>query len=133
MQTPQCYIVNRSVIPVDPEIWRQQERERLAELFLKLDAVAMRLRVALQPSTRRMPVPSKSLVHCIVSQEALEAYLSPEDVLGPKRRTPIVRARWRVWVRLRAYGYSLPGIGRQTGRDHTSILHALRRSKELGL
>ena len=43
----------------------------------------------------------------------------------------VARARWRTWARLREMNYSLPAIGSAANRDHTSILHGLRRLKEL--
>lgn len=55
--------------------------------------------------------------------------LKVADITGPRRYKDVVAARfeaaWRMRVRL---GMSLPAIGRRLGgRDHTSILNAVRR------
>jgi chromosomal replication initiator protein len=50
------------------------------------------------------------------------------DILGPNRRPPIATARHEaVWrVRL-ATGWSLPRLGRFFKRDHTTVLHSIRK------
>lgn len=57
-----------------------------------------------------------------------------KDVMGPDRTAPVCRVRFAVIAALRAeknrHGqqrWSLPAIGRFLGRDHTTILNALRR------
>ena len=51
---------------------------------------------------------------------------------GGERNQPLVRARWVFcWVMHQTSGYSLPEIGRLIGRDHTTIMHGLRRAREL--
>ncbi len=54
---------------------------------------------------------------------------TPTTILGPQRRREVVRVRqllmWEVSERFRL---SLPQIGRMFGgRDHTTVLHAIRR------
>jgi hypothetical protein len=67
----------------------------------------------------------------LVAEIAREVGCTPEEVFGRRRRHVLVLARWRVARELRNRGYSLPKIGQQLGRDHTSILNALRRLEEM--
>lgn len=53
--------------------------------------------------------------------------VSQELMRGPSRAAPIVAARWMAIAALRARGWSLPRIGRELNRDHTTVLYALRR------
>lgn len=55
--------------------------------------------------------------------------LTPADILGPLREKPFVRARQRaMYLARQATDRSLPELGRRFGgRDHTTILHALRK------
>lgn len=51
------------------------------------------------------------------------------EVLARSRKRPVVAARRAVCVALRARGLSLPVIGALIGRDHTTVLHALRTAQ----
>jgi chromosomal replication initiation ATPase DnaA len=56
------------------------------------------------------------------------AGIEPEQLQGRGREPYIVAARWAWWVLLYERGMSRKGIGRLTGRDHSSIGHALERA-----
>lgn len=57
--------------------------------------------------------------------------ISIEDMLGRSRKPEIVDARHAVWfVAFRELGYSSPELGIRYGRDHTSILHGVRKIEE---
>jgi chromosomal replication initiation ATPase DnaA len=45
------------------------------------------------------------------------------------RSTKIVRVRWAIARAARQRGYSYPTIGRALNRDHTTIMHAVRRGR----
>jgi hypothetical protein len=64
---------------------------------------------------------------------ALRHGLTIADIIGPVRSRPIVAARHEaialVWTHCRAI--SLPAVGRMFNRDHTSILHCLRKLRKL--
>ena len=49
------------------------------------------------------------------------------SIFGPRKEARIVRARWDAWALARAAGWTLPEIGRAFNRDHTTILHGLRK------
>ena len=60
------------------------------------------------------------------------------EILGRTRTAQICRARfeamWLAYQERRADGsrlYTLPFIGRCFGRDHTSVLHAIRRHEAI--
>jgi hypothetical protein len=67
----------------------------------------------------------------LVAAIATESGLNPADILGRSKTRAIVIARWRIAKQLREAGYSYPNIGKQLGRDHTSILHGLQRLQEI--
>ena len=52
-------------------------------------------------------------------------------VLSDSRRRPDVLARREVWQRLHRDGFTLAAIGRMTNRDHTSVLHGLKKAAAL--
>ena len=53
-----------------------------------------------------------------------------EDILGPRKFKPLVAVRRKCIVVLRQKGYSTTEIGRiMGGRDHSTIVHALKMSK----
>lgn len=64
---------------------------------------------------------------------ALKHGLAFADLSGPVRSKPVVAARHEaiglVWTHCRAI--SLPAVGRLFNRDHTSILHCLRKLRKL--
>jgi chromosomal replication initiation ATPase DnaA len=46
---------------------------------------------------------------------------------GPSQQERLLRARWEAMARLRDVGLSSPAIGGLLGRDHSTVLHGLRR------
>lgn len=56
-----------------------------------------------------------------------------EDVVGPSRKKHLIPARFEAMAHMRqVHGWSLPRIGRLFGgRDHTTVLYAIRRYKEM--
>lgn len=55
-----------------------------------------------------------------------------EGVVGPSRKRKHAHARFEAMAHIReTYGWSLSRIGRLfSGRDHTTVLNAIRRHKE---
>ena len=56
--------------------------------------------------------------------------ISRELLLSRSRRRSIVRPRQVAMLLCREEGYSLEHIGRQFGRDHTTVIHACRKVRE---
>lgn len=50
-----------------------------------------------------------------------------DEVLSTSRNDRVVRARQAACWLLRGHGMSLPEIGKAIGRDHTTVLHAVRK------
>jgi|DEB19_MinimDraft_3_1074340.scaffolds.fasta_scaffold18610_3 chromosomal replication initiation ATPase DnaA len=75
---------------------------------------------------KRGKLPPSNLVRLISEQEALRAQITADDIMSKRRFKQIQQPRWRVWRRLRGYGYSLPGIAAAFNMDHTSILHGIK-------
>lgn len=56
------------------------------------------------------------------------------QICSPSRKAPLVRARQSVMAYLKDdLGYSYPVIGRYLNRDHTTVLHGVRKHRELEL
>ena len=53
------------------------------------------------------------------------------EIKGTSRRPAVAHARFAVFVACRAAGKSLPQIGHAFRKDHTTIMHGVRRSKEI--
>jgi chromosomal replication initiator protein len=52
-----------------------------------------------------------------------------EDILGPRKFKPLVAVRRKCIVVLRQKGHTTTEIGRIMNRDHTTIVHALQKSR----
>lgn len=76
-------------------------------------------------------VPSRARYLAYLAEEIAGTNLKLEDVASVSRKKKHTRPRFRAWRRLRADGFSLPGIGKIAQRDHSSILSGLRRLKSL--
>ena len=75
-----------------------------------------------------LPPPALAVLETVSQAEGV----SVADILGRCRRPELVRARWRAWSALRTMPWgagrpSYPRIGAWLGRDHTTILHGVRR------
>lgn len=67
------------------------------------------------------------LLHALVEDAAREAGCTVAQILGPQRSRTITEARWQAMLAAYEGGFSLPQIGRVFNRDHTTVLHAVRR------
>lgn len=77
------------------------------------------------PRKHQQPVRIIDIIEIAAGSEGLTS----ADILGPLRLKPHVRARQRAMYLVRqATDRSLPELGRRFGgRDHTTVLHALRK------
>jgi len=75
--------------------------------------------------------PLRPTMRSITADVAKRHGLTVEDLRGPERRQAAVRARHEAMAIIRAQGrFSLPQIGKFFNRDHTTVIHALRRVEE---
>lgn len=63
----------------------------------------------------------------VLEQVARESGVPVAELVGRSRARYVVWARHRAMARLRDEGWSLPAIGEVFGRDHTTVLHGIRR------
>lgn len=77
-------------------------------------------------NTQRQPA---RMIETIIDIAARSEGLTAAEILGPSRERPFVRARQRaMYLARQATERSLPELGRRFGgRDHTTVLHALRK------
>jgi chromosomal replication initiation ATPase DnaA len=55
-------------------------------------------------------------------------HVTPEDVLGERRHSQLVKSRHLFWACLREHGkWSYPVIGDYVGRDHTTVMVAIKK------
>lgn len=70
-------------------------------------------------------------IHEITYQVSEATGVSVADILGKRRFKHFVEARQAVMLAASKGGYSLTEIGHELGnRDHTTIMHGIRRAKE---
>lgn len=75
--------------------------------------------------------PSPERVALYVREEMIDGATVADVMSGgghKSRATTIVR--WRVWARLRAEGYSYPGIASRFGVDHSTVSDGVRAAAE---
>ena len=73
------------------------------------------------------PAPS---VEYIIERTAHEYGITLAQIYGDGRCGEFVIPRHEACLRAHEQGYSLGQIGRPLGRDHTTIINAIRRAKE---
>lgn len=56
--------------------------------------------------------------------------VTPEDIRSPQRSRPISDARAVAMTASRENGLSLPAIAEEFGKDHGSVIHAVRRTQQ---
>ena len=95
------------------------------------DALLSSLRV--YAAKRRQLARGSSPADQAVALASWATGISPEEMRGRSRRPKIAAARALAYSILRARGMSLPRIGRYFGRDHTTVLAALRKLGRAGL
>lgn len=54
--------------------------------------------------------------------------VSPEEIMSHRRSRKTVKARYAIQKAMSLRGNSTSGIGRMMDRDHTTIMHALRKA-----
>lgn len=78
-------------------------------------------------------VPPKDIIARAIDVVAKESGLTPDVILSPLRTREAVAARQKgLYLAYRLSGKSLPEIGRRfSGRDHTTVLHAVRKMETM--
>lgn len=73
------------------------------------------------------PLETRRVVLRTVIDSAREYEVSAQDILGESRTRSIAQARQVVFYRLHTSGFSLSQIGRLLQRDHSTVLHGVRK------
>ena len=71
----------------------------------------------------------ESEIHAIAEQTAREYFVSLDELRGPSRRRNLVVPRWVAMKRIYERGFSITRIGRYLNRDHTTIVHGLKKMR----
>lgn len=67
-------------------------------------------------------------IAAIIDLVAADTGVSGHDIIGPWQQSEAVRARQiACWLARRATHCSYPAIGKALKRDHTTIMHSVRR------
>lgn len=76
----------------------------------------------------------------VIDEVCIKHSISKTDLMGHPKLRKIARARFEAWARIYEIKgttgtrrFSLGGIADMFCRDHTTILHGIRRAHELGL
>lgn len=84
---------------------------------------------AIHTATPRRPNPSDVDVEHVLATTARLFAVTGADLTGPSRNRRLVEARQVAMTVLRhATTLSYPELGRLFGRDHTTVIHAVRRT-----
>lgn len=73
----------------------------------------------------------RSLINRIIADVARDFGIPVYEILGPSRVTRVVRARWRAMraIKCACPHLSTVRIGEIFGRDHATVLHALKSTR----
>lgn len=82
---------------------------------------------AQRPNPCRTP---KAIVAAIATEVAAGTGLPLSSILSPRRDAALAQARQVVMFEARQRGLSYPAIGYAMNRDHTTIIHGVRREAE---
>jgi hypothetical protein len=114
-----CIVVPRPPLDQEPEV-RQDERERPSDR----DAAILKMEQELKRD------PKARTARRIMIEVALEHHLTLTELLGTKRSWGNVDARYEAYARCHdELGMSTVAIGKRFGRDHSSIVHGIRRHR----
>ena len=75
-----------------------------------------------------------ALMEKITADHCRKGSLKPHYIHGPSREKKIVKMRHDIWREIyETRKFSFPEIGRHFGRDHTTVLYGVNKSKERAL
>jgi len=69
---------------------------------------------------------------CVITRASIETGVKVSEIRGASRSYHLCRPRWAVMAAMHRAGWSTPQIGHMLGgRDHTTVLHGIKRAREL--
>lgn len=120
-----------------PAIHREQEmiarcaeEARAAKIHARRMRIIDRFERAFASTKREEPLRTPTMA-TIVGEVCAKHRVTKIDVMSRRRVARVTRARHEIMYRCRhETTHSLPSIGRYLKRDHTSVLHGIRRHAE---
>lgn len=112
------------------------DRAAIAELTAPLDVDQLRTLVATVAVQVAQVMPDEAASGpAAVCELAINAAaplfgVTPEEIRSPQRSRPISDARAVAMTAARETGLSLPSIAEEFGKDHGSVIHAVRRTQQ---
>lgn len=86
---------------------------------------------SLEPAFDHCPTPHAKAT-AVLRDVANRNGVPVEEILGSRRTSRVAKARHEaIWRVKNATNWSLPRVGRMFHRDHSSVLHAIRRMETL--
>lgn len=79
---------------------------------------------------QRMATERQSRADEAISVVSGQTGVSREKILGRRRTEDVAKARHQVWKMLHEDGWSFSRIARRFNRDHTTIMHGVKKAEE---
>lgn len=87
---------------------------------------------AKRPKWHHGPYPQQPIVDRVIERICKASGVTRGQLLGSTRKAEVCEARFAAMVAMRNSHLSMPAIGKALGgRDHTTILHGLKRAQEM--
>jgi len=103
-------------------------RRRVERLEARVLDLTAELRRLLPKPSQRLPDPETHLTVMSIVDDVAETHgLTQAEILGRNRQAHIVRARHECFGIAKGAGVSYADIGRSMGRDHTAIMHGVKK------
>ncbi|MDE0778019.1 MAG: hypothetical protein OSB43_17210 [Nocardioides sp.] len=112
------------------------DRSAIAELTAPLDVDQLRALVATLAVQVDQVMPAEAasgpaaVCELAINASAPLFGVAPDDIRSPQRSRPISDARAVAMTAARENGLSLPAIAEEFGKDHGSVIHAVRRAQQ---
>jgi len=103
------------------------ESKPLVDRFVEIEIAQPK--PAPEPEGEFVPEAGKPGARRIVAHIARKHGVTPEDIYGPRRHAVVMEARFEAVAMVYTMNpaWSLPQLGRFFNRDHTTVLHCLRK------
>lgn len=114
------------------ELWPRHTVVEMADILcISRERINLRgLKLGLAPIRRAVLfAPSKAEWIALATHAATEARVRPSDVMAGSKTSAAVKARWRAWKAALELNprYTVAGVARTSGWDHSTILHSIKR------
>ncbi len=105
----------------------------LAKLEKSVGDLSARAKQLVQAEKKHLKVVNRSAFHSGIKGQVVTALalrgVTLDEARGTSRRRHIVHARRAVMALLHDHGWSTTGIGKFLNRDHSTVVHALKKAR----